>query len=209
MPNLILTSDDFGLSKVFNQRMIEMLQAKYLSSISILVNHITPYQHNQIVEIKKIYAQSDFSLGLHLETSGGDDNSNYQSQWKKFEQLLESTPDYIDVHKGHFQNAAFDSIAAFCLQKEVPFRKYKETTLKVSSPENSLTATFKSVSEIEEWISSFKLNATYELVFHIGSFDPDSKSSLNKGRELDIDKLKVIYTYILERNISITNYKSL
>ncbi|QQR94006.1 MAG: ChbG/HpnK family deacetylase [Bacteroidota bacterium] len=53
MPSLILTSDDFGLSKIFNQRMIELLQSNFLSSISIMINQVTSDQQNQIAEIKK------------------------------------------------------------------------------------------------------------------------------------------------------------
>ncbi|HOZ82811.1 MAG: ChbG/HpnK family deacetylase [Bacteroidia bacterium] len=209
MPSLILTSDDFGLSKIFNQRMIELLQSNFLSSISIMINQVTSDQQNQIAEIKKMYAKNNFSLGLHLEVSEADDEATYQSQWNMFEQLLSIPPDYIDVHKGHFQNATFNSIAEFCLQKRVRFRKYKETTVNVSSPESSLTATFKELGAIKEWIANFKTNSTYELVFHIGSFDPDSKSSLNKDRELDIEKLKHVHEFISDKNISITNYKSL
>lgn len=209
MTKLILTSDDFGLSKVFNQCMIEMLQSNLLSSISIMVNQVTPDQQNQIAEIKKMYSKNNFSLGLHLEVSATDNEAAFQSQWNKFEKLLSMTPDYIDVHKGHFQNATFNSIAGFCLQKGVRFRKYKETTVNVSSPESSLTATFKELDAIKEWIDNFKTNSTYELVFHIGSFDPDSKSSLNKERELDIEKLKLVHQFISDKNISVVNYKTL
>ena len=62
-------------------------------------------------------------------------------------------------------------------------------------PESSLTATFKELDAIKEWIDNFEINSTYELVFHIGSFDPDSKSSLNKERELDIEKLQKLTLY--------------
>lgn len=209
MTMLILTSDDFGLSKVYNQRMIEMLQSFLLSSISIMVDKLSPDQQIQITEIKKMYPQNNFSLGLHLEISKADNEIAYQSQWNKFEKLLSMTPDYIDVHKGHFQNATFNSIAEFCLKKRVRFRKYKETTLNVSSPESSLTATFKELDAIKEWIDNFKANSTYELIFHIGSFDPDSKSSLNKERELDIEKLKLVHQFISDKNISVVNYKSI
>lgn len=209
MPSLILTSDDFGLSGIFNQRMIEMLQSNFLSSISVMVKQVSPDQQNQIDEIKKMYSQINFSLGLHLEVSEADDETTYQNQWDKFEQLFSLIPDYIDVHKGHFQNVTFNSIATFCLKKGVRFRKYKETTVDVRSPKNSLTATFKELDAIKEWIDNFEANSTYELVFHIGSFDPDSKSSLNKERELDIEKLKLVHQFILDKNISIVNYKSL
>lgn len=209
MAELILTSDDFGLSKVFNQRMIEMLKSNLLSSISIMVDKVTTDQQNQIAEIKKMYSKNNFSLGLHLEISEADNETAFQRQWNRFEKLLSMTPDYIDVHKGHFQNVTFNTIAEFCLQKSVRFRKYKGTTVNVSSPESSLTATFKSWDEIKKWIDSFKSNSTYELVFHIGSFDPDSKSSLNKDRELDIEKLKLVHDFISGKNISVVSYKLL
>jgi predicted glycoside hydrolase/deacetylase ChbG (UPF0249 family) len=209
MVKLILTSDDFGLSKVYNERMIEMLQSNFLSSISILVDQETPDQQNQFVEVIKMYFKKNFSLGLHLEIVEASNETSFQRQWDKFEKLLSTTPDYIDVHKGHFQNVTFNTIAEFCLKKGVSFRKYKETTVNVNSPASSLTATFKNLDNIKEWIDNFENGLTYELVFHIGSFDPDSKSSLNKEREQDIEKLKQVHQFISDKNISVVNYKSL
>lgn len=209
MTKLILTSDDFGLSIVYNARMIEMLQSNLLSSISIMVDKITNEQQNQITEIRLLYSQNNFSLGLHLEISEADNETAYQRQWNKFEEILLMKPDYIDIHKGHFQNATFNAIAEFCLKKSVPFRKYIETTVNVFSPENYMTATYNEIDAIKEWIDNFKTTSTYELVFHIGSFDPDSKSSLNKERELDIEKLKLVHQFILDKNISVVNYKTL
>jgi len=209
MPKLILSSDDFGLSKVYNKRMIEMTQSGLLSSISVLVERDLSGQSSQFATIKKLHERKEFSLGLHLEITAEDDEAVFESQWSKFEDLLGMTPNYVDIHKGHFQNVNFNTIGEFCLVKGVHFRKYNETTIDVSSPTQSLTATHKDLDTIKTWIDNFESNLIYELVFHIGTFDPGSKSSLNKEREFDVEKLRLVHKFISDKGIPVVSYKSL
>lgn len=208
-PKLILSSDDFGLSAIYNAKMIEMAQLRFLSSISVLVERHLDEQYEQLVEVKRLSEEKQISLGLHLEITAGDGAAVFDRQWKRFDNLLGSIPDHIDVHKGHFHNVNFNAVGEFCLRKGVPFRRYEETTVEVASPARTLTATYTDLAKIEKWIYSLQGNLVYELVFHIGVFDPDSKSRLNQERERDVEKLLLLQKFISDMGISIVNYRSL
>ena len=208
-PKLIISSDDFGLSAIYNAKMIEMAQSRFLSSISVLVERHLDEQYEQLVEVKRLSEEKQISLGLHLEITAADGTPVFDLQWKRFENLVGSIPDYIDVHKGHFHNVNFNAIGEFCLTKGVPFRRYPETTIEVPSPAKTLNATYTDVGSIEKWINSLRGDLIYELVFHIGAFDPNSKSRLNHERERDVEKLLLVHKLISDRAISLVNYKTL
>ncbi len=209
MPKLIVSSDDFGLSEIYNAKMIEMAQARLLSSISVLVRRNLKEQSTQLAAIKKLNDEKHISLGLHLEIAATDGEAVFEAQWKAFESLMHRRPDYLDIHKGHFHNVNFNVVAGFCLEKSIPFRKYEETTIEVRSPVGTLTATNRDLDTIEKWLNDLEPGLIYELVFHVGTFDPNSKSSLNRERERDVDKLLVLQTLIADKNISVVTYKSL
>jgi predicted glycoside hydrolase/deacetylase ChbG (UPF0249 family) len=189
--------------------MIEMAQSRFLSSISVLVERHLEEQYDQLVEITRLRTERQISLGLHLEITAGDGAAVFDRQWKIFDNLTGSVPDHIDVHKGHFHNVNFNAVGEFCLTKGVPFRRYEETTVQVASPAGTLTATYTDLANIEKWIHSLQGNLVYELVFHIGVFDPDSKSRLNQERGHDVEKLLLLQKFISDRGISIVNYRSL
>jgi len=189
--------------------MIEMIQSGLLSSISVMSERVTSEQSSQLEKIRELYQEKDLSLGLHLEITNTDGDAVFERQWDQFENLLGLTPNYVDVHKGHFNNITFDTVAKFCLSRSVYFRKYNETTIFVSSPAQSFTATYQDLDIINKWIGNFDRDLTYELIFHIGKFDPDCKSSLNQEREIDVEKLRRVHQLLAEKRISVVSYKSL
>ncbi|WP_281638011.1 ChbG/HpnK family deacetylase [Flavobacterium marginilacus] len=209
MLKLILTSDDFGLSRIYNEQMLKMLQLNLLSSVSVMVDRVSEDQASQIERLQRLYSTQHFTLGLHLEIDDNVDIKKYQRQWGNFVKIFGITPDYIDIHKGQLYPTKINSIAEFCLQKKVNFRKYIENTVNVKSPKESFIASYSEWDDIKERLNTLDTNSIYELVFHIGIFDPTSKSSLNKERELDIQKLKLIHQYLVNKNISVANYKDI
>lgn len=209
MANLILTSDDFGMSIVWNDKMLEMLKSKQLSSVSIMIDRITSKQQSQINELMEMYALNDFSLGLHLEIAEENYEEDCHRQWREFKRILNRQPDYVDIHKGHLHRDKFDTIGKIGLQKNISFRKYNDTSVAVKSPQESLIATFLKWDEIQRWIDQMKKGFTYELVFHIGVFDPKNDSSLNAERVLDIENLILVNQYIEDKSISIVSFKHL
>jgi predicted glycoside hydrolase/deacetylase ChbG (UPF0249 family) len=208
--NVILTSDDFGMSAVYNRVMLDAIEQGWLSSISVLVERDIEKQSKQVNSLKELYESRHISLGLHLEISG-DENVEIQChvQWEKFIMVLGKTPDYIDIHKDHLYKKSYDAVAAFCIKMKVPFRKYVETSLPVKSPNYTLNASFTGIDEVIERIHLLQTNEKLEIVFHIGSHDGAIISSLNKERENDLQKLKSVYTEVRNKGIGLINYKML
>ena len=206
---MILTSDDFGMSLIFNKKIIELIKMGYLSSVSIMINRYTLEQTRQFDSILSYYKQNKISLGLHLEISEQNVISECQKQWNKFISIFGFKPNYIDIHKGKLIKNVHDLIANFCLSKNICFRKYLKTKVNTYSPTKSFVSTNKSLKSLINIIDNLKHENIYELIFHIGLFDPKCKSNLNKGREKDIEKLKYIFKYIMKKKIKIVNYKKL
>lgn len=209
MTSVILTSDDFGLSQIYNDKIIEMLQFGYLTSVSAMVNRITRKQTLQVEKLKDIYKNKDISIGLHLELSEYIFLTELKTQWSLFETIFGFYPDYLDLHKNNTFKGNYNEIAKFCNLQNIPFRKYSLTSIPVNTPTLSIIATNQNIEAITEVINDFEQNGIYELIFHIGVYDPDANSSLNKERELDIEKLVAINQFITEKEIILTNYNTL
>jgi len=209
MGRIILTSDDFGLSQIYNEKIIEMLQLGYLTSTSVMVNRITEKQTLQVEKLKAIYKIKDISIGLHLELSECNFLDEIKTQWALFNTIFRFSPDYLDLHKNNTFEGDYNEIAKLCNLKNIPFRKYSLTSTPVNTPTLSIITTNESIKTITEDINNFEKNEIYELVFHIGVYDPNSNSSLNKERELDVEKLIEINQFIKEKRIILTNYNSL
>ena len=209
MLKVILTSDDFGLSEIYNDKIIEQIESKTLTSVSIMVDKVTQSQQIQIQKLKVLINSNNISLGLHLELSNNDISVELARQWDMFLGVFQIEPNYIDIHKGSEFQGSFDDIATFCNLKAVPFRKYAKTKINVRSPDNSITATRLNIEELNKQIENLNDEQVYEFVFHIGAFDPNSKSSFNKERELDIEKLKFVIKKLANKNATIISYNDI
>ena len=53
MIKLIINADDFGYSKVFNEKILDLLEKDFIKSTTVLVNWITDEQKEQIQRLKK------------------------------------------------------------------------------------------------------------------------------------------------------------
>lgn len=209
MIQLILTSDDFGMSPLYDQKMVEFIEVGYLSSISILVERARQNSAIQLDSILRMYKERDLSLGLHLEIKGEELLRACETQWHNFADLCGLPPDYIDIHKEHASSGIYDAIANFCLIKDVCFRKYHQTNLNVRGPSSCLQSVNSELNLITEWIDGLPDSSISELVFHIGTYDPGCKSSLNRQREVEGRKLETIYRYARTRGVEITSYRSI
>ena len=97
---VILTSDDFGLSRIYNEKILEMLKIQEsLSSVSVMVKRISPEQITQLKELVNISKEKDISIGLHLELSSTNYIDEAEKQFFLFENYFGFSPDYIDIHK--------------------------------------------------------------------------------------------------------------
>ncbi len=211
MGNIILTSDDFGLSKIYNREILKAIQSDLLSSVSIMVKgHITN-QEQQVTNLLVLAKEKNISLGLHLEIKLGEEDIQElcTQQWNKFLAVMQREPDYIDIHKDHLFIAYYDTIASFCVVKNVAFRKYKETTVQLKAPDDMFMASTSNLFNLEAKLNELKPGKTLELVFHIGMYDENVISSLNKERAEDRVKLEWVHEIINKLGLKVVSYNYL
>jgi predicted glycoside hydrolase/deacetylase ChbG (UPF0249 family) len=208
MAKVILTSDDFGMSAIYNAEIINAVQAGWLSSVSVMVNS-GALNETQVAALMDLYADKMLSLGLHLVLDGPDIPGQCAAQWDCFVAITGIAPDYIDIHKDHLFKSHYDTIAVFCQEKGVHFRKYPETTVPVSGPDHTLIASYVQLNDILNYLRLVKAGGCSEIVFHIGSYDKNVPSSLNREREEDLVKLITVRREMEHRKIELINYKML
>lgn len=211
MGNIILTSDDFGLSKIYNREILMAIQSDLLSSVSVMVNGHIDQQKQQVQTLVALAAEKNISLGLHLEINANENDITRlcANQWAKFEAIVGITPNYIDIHKDHLFAKHYNDIANFCISKNVAFRKYKETTVQLKAPDDMFMASLSSLSNLSAKLKQLKPNETLELVFHIGVYDENVVSSLNKERAEDRVKLEWVHGVINELGLKVVSYHQL
>jgi predicted glycoside hydrolase/deacetylase ChbG (UPF0249 family) len=65
MIRLIINCDDFGMSKIFNERILELLENGFAKSTTVMVQRVTDEQDSQIRRLAAL--RSGVSIGLHIE----------------------------------------------------------------------------------------------------------------------------------------------
>ena len=208
MASIILTSDDFGMSAIYNAEIINASRRGLLSSVSVMVNR-GALQDKQVRALLQIYEQKKLSIGLHLEIEGRNIQDQCIAQWESFFDIFCMNPDYVDIHKDELFKADLDTIATFCKGQNTRFRKYPETTVNVNSPDVTLFASYMDLKDIVRQLIRVKQNERCEIVFHIGAFDELVSSTLNKERENDLVKLASVRQQMQSHNISLINYNML
>ena len=211
MGNIILTSDDFGLSAIYNREILIAIQSDLLSSVSIMVDGHIAKQQQQVSNLLTLAKEKNLSLGLHLEIPAQVNSilQLCQQQWNQFIDVLGVKPDYIDIHKDHLFRIYYNEIANFCVDKNVAFRKYKETTVKLKAPDDLFIASSSSLSKMENKLKDIKAGETLEMVFHIGVYDENVVSSLNKERAEDRIKLEWVHEMIHKLGLKVVSYNNL
>ena len=66
MTKLIINADDFGMSAVFDEKILELLEREYMKSTSVLVNRLSKNEHR----VRALYGLSrthKVGVGLHVD----------------------------------------------------------------------------------------------------------------------------------------------
>ena len=207
---LIINADDFGLSRVFNDVILNLIKKDLIRSTTVMVNRVMDNQKEQFDELITFSKNKNLSVGLHLEFENNDYPSQIKFQYHKFKEILGFNPSHIDIHKSSTLKDSIPIVADFCRNKKLPCRNkggsidyYKTTDLP------SFHGTIEDFNKIEEWIKTFEDEKYYEILFHPGKFDPSYKSSLNKDRERDVEHIKKLNTILKEKNIKVVSYLDL
>ncbi len=67
MKNLIINADDFGYSKVFNQKILELIEKDFVTSTSVMVECIDGEQRRQVEKLIELSNTHNVSVGLHID----------------------------------------------------------------------------------------------------------------------------------------------
>lgn len=210
---LIINADDFGMSQIFNDVILDLIRKDLIRSTTVMINRVTDNQKEQFGELIALSKNKNLSIGLHLEFKENDYPSQIKSQYQKFKEILGFNPSHIDIHKEHSLMDSFSDVAKFCRKNNLPLRNMRNSgALHEGIKTTSSEAFFGSIADfakIEEWIKTFEDEKYYELLFHPGKFDPSCKSSLNKDRERDVEHIKNLNNILEENNIKVVSYLDL
>jgi predicted glycoside hydrolase/deacetylase ChbG (UPF0249 family) len=166
------------------------------------------HQEEQIKKIISLSKSINISIGLHLEFLDGNFEMEIKRQYKKFVEIFGFKPSHFDVHKPTIDSCLF--VSAYCKINNFFCRNIKLNSKDFFTTDNEvLSGTNKSFEELQKYLEKLKENESYEILFHPGNYDPDCKSSLNKERELDNEKIKFINTLLEKNNIKLISYLNL
>jgi len=207
---LIINADDFGMSKVFNDVILDLIVKNIVRSTTVMVNRFTKNQKEQFDKLITLSKNKNLSIGLHLEFENNDYPSQIKSQYQKFKEILGFNPSHIDIHKVHSLMDSIPIVAKFCEEICVPLRNSGMVFEGVKSTfSEAFFGSIESFSNIEEWIKTFQDGKYYEILFHPGKYDSDCKSSLNKDRERDVEHIKKLNSILETNNIKLISYLDL
>lgn len=207
---LIINADDFGMSQIFNEVILDLIRKDLIRSTTVMINRVTDNQKEQFDELITLSKSKNLSVGLHLEFEENDYPSQIKSQYQKFTEILGFNPSHIDIHKAHSLMDSFSDVAEFCKKNNLPLRN--SGVLHEGIKTTSTEAFFGSIADFEkvkEWIKTFENEKYYEILFHPGKFDSSCKSSLNKYRERDVEHIKNLNKILEENNIKVISYLDL
>tara|TARA_Y100000310_G_scaffold237306_1_gene240590 strand:- start:565 stop:1197 length:633 start_codon:yes stop_codon:yes gene_type:complete len=210
MKYLIINADDFGMSKKFNEAILDLIKSGKVKSTTVMVNRITEDQGDQVKELIKLSNSMNLSVGLHLEFEDSNYEEETKIQHEKFIKIFKFNPSHVDIHRSRHFTGSVPLVAKFCIGKKLPCRnkggdvEYFKTT---DAP--SFHGTTEEFSKIEDWIKTLEDSKSYEILFHPGFFDSDSKSSYNKIRELDIKHIIKLNSMLKKHDIKQISYLDL
>ena len=134
MIKLIINADDFGYSKVFNEKILDLLEKDFIKSTTVLVNWITDEQKEQIQRLKKLNTQKNISIGLHVESKSRAesilDQKEIARQYELFKKIFGFGPSHVDVHK--FIESS-DEATKFADEHNLPIRNHGQKNIKTKN----------------------------------------------------------------------------
>jgi chitin disaccharide deacetylase len=207
---LIINADDFGMSEVFNEVILDLIKKDLIRSTTVMINRVTESQKKQLEELTTLAETSNLSIGLHIEFKDSDYPTQIKSQYKKFKDILGFRPSHIDIHKAHGLTDSFSDVSEFCRENNLPLRNSGVFHQGIKSTyTEAFFGSIADFNDIKKWVNSFKGEKYYEILFHPGQFDPNCESSLNKDRERDVKHIHNLNKMLKEKNIKLVSYLDL
>ena len=210
MIKLIINADDFGMSKIFNEKILELLKKKFIKSTSVMINRLTDDQDKQIKKLIKLYDRKKISIGLHLEFDLERPlRTQIQEQYQKFTSIFGFKPTHLDIHKF----PTIDMVKSLNNFAEKYNLAVRNMNLKSKTKQTSHIAFLPKkldIDEIKSFIQNMKDGYSYELITHPGEYDPNCTSTLNEKRKIEYENIIAIQDFLKNyKNIKIISYLEL
>jgi predicted glycoside hydrolase/deacetylase ChbG (UPF0249 family) len=206
MIKLIINADDFGYSKVFNEKILELLEKGFIKSTTVLVNRIAESQKGQIKRLIELSKTGKITVGLHTDFNLEEPlNPQMEEQYKIFISIFGFKPTHIDIHK-FMEHKPIEAMNQFAEKHNLPVRNcgIKANTKQTTYPAFFCTDWILKLDKVLDFLKTVKDGSSCELITHPGKYDPNCKSSLNKEREIDFEVIIKIQKF-LESNRNIRN----
>lgn len=189
MKRIIINADDYGLSSKFNQGILELINQGIVTSVSVMINR-------RFVFPKELLGFSDISIGLHLESTEGDNLIYFDKQIKKFKKIFGVWPSHLDGHLHcHLKKENRSQTIELAKKYNIPVRsRFKKGRLdlknnKIKTPERFFTWNPKMAHTLLRRLRESQEDLV-EVVCHPGYFDPNYLKKYNKQREKEMIFLK-------------------
>ena len=150
------------------------------------------------------------SVGLHLEFLTENYYDEIEQQVEMFMDLFNFFPSHLDIHKPSGSEAESFAVEKFCLENDLPCRRICSTLGNVKTTDKKyINGTEIEIDSLNDILEDLEENNSYEILFHPGTYDPQCTSSLNKDRELDIEKIHYICLNAEIFDIKLINFNNL
>ncbi len=210
--NVIINADDFGYSKVFNTKILDLLERDALKSVTVLVNRLNSEQSGQVSELRELHGKKGIGVGIEIEFNNPEAGSGeIHRQYEKFISIFGFKPSHFNIHTPKAlmelpnSSAILQRLAHEVLKfaKECDLPMNNDADYKIvdfsgvkTTTQPLLIGTFITFDEIKRYVKSMKDGETYEILFHPGEYDPKCPSSLNAERKNDYEKVLKLKEFI-------------
>ncbi len=210
MKYLITNADDFGMSKLFNKRIIELFESGSLTSTSVMIKSITPDQSEQVEKLKSLKDAKDISVGLHVVFENESFREQIQEQYNLFSETFGFEPSHIDLHKSTYLENGYSVIVDFCAEKNIPCKNHgiKEGEA-LMTESKCFMITGLIWDEVEELLNKLEDGKIYALIFHPGYYDTNCPTKFNKVREVDAKLAEKLSKNSEKYNLKLVSYSAL
>jgi predicted glycoside hydrolase/deacetylase ChbG (UPF0249 family) len=223
MIKVILSADDFGISRVYNDKILDLLKSGISLSTSVMVNSVTPEQADQVAELADLARSGRVGVGVHLELDPMKPiTPQVEDRYGKFNSILGFKPSHVDPHIDYDMgevryskpalwwgiNAEIDRFAA---EQGIPFRNMGVPDLKLKSRSTTKERYFparQKWDEIAAYVNGMTDGESYDMMFHPGAADPNRPSGLDRKRDYS-NAIKVHEMLKRNPNVKETNYLDL
>ena len=216
MKKIIINADDFGMSRVFNEIILNLLAKEFIKSTSVLVTRGLNDQLDQIERLKEIMEQKDISVGLHLESDKNNlagSVENIKKQNELFVKYFRFKPTHIDKHRDIYSKEEAEAMVDFAVKNDIYIRNVfagyaPSRGNEVKTSRYVMLLSGESMNRVkDELLNKMEDGEIMEIATHPGKFDPDCESSLNEDREKDYEKIIELASFLKENHIALVNQK--